>query len=783
MRKLDLRLLRFIKNTKGQFLSVILVVVLALCIYVSFSMTAMNLKNTVDYYYDLTNFADISVQVLKISQGHVEKLKNIEGIEQVQGRIRFDVPLQVEDANEKVKVRIISIPRKEEQVNGLYMLEGKPVKNKFQGAVLLEQFANARGIMVGDQITPYINGRSYALDIIGIGASAEYVYLMENEQTLLPAPEKFGAVYVTEEFAQSVYGYKGSYNEILIQVKDQNKIDEIIKKLEKRLDKYGIKRIIEREDQLSNRMLTEEIKQLEKTSTVVPVLFFMVAAFILYIILHRMVKNDRINIGILKALGYGNLSILFHYIKYTLLIGIIGSILGILGGIFISGMLANLYIQYYNIPILKLDIYYAYILYAVVLTGIFCVLSGLMGAKSVLQIMPADSMRPETPKAGGRIFLEKITFIWRRISFSWKIVIRNIIRRKKRFVFLVLGIALTYGINTVPVFQQDAMLSMFSLHYGSFQKMDYNIDFSKPMNHRAINELKHLVKIDIIEPKLEYPFELSSGWRKKVVNIVGIPYNTELYAFEDVSKKSIKLPKEGIFITEGLAKKLKVHQGEFVKIKNFIPGKEDVKVEVKGVIKQYLGINAYMHIGTMDKLLAEKGMITGVSITSEDDVVEKLKNMKNISSVQSVEDMKNSFLQFLDSVMAATGILMLFGGVLGFAIVYNATMISISERTMEFSSLRVMGFDKKEIFHMVTKENMVMTVIAIIIGIPIGWMMCNGIAQAFNTEIYTIPVILTPKTFIISAVATIGFVMIAQLATLRKIYHLNFMDALKNRIS
>ncbi|WZL74155.1 FtsX-like permease family protein [Clostridiaceae bacterium 35-E11] len=783
MRKLDLRLLRLIKYTKGQFLSVIMVVVLALCIYVSFSMTAMNLKNTVNYYYNLTNFADISIQILKISQGEIEKLNNIEGIAQAQGRIRFEVPLQVADLHEKVKIRIISIPQKKQEINKLYMLKGNPVKHQLQGIVLLEQFANARGIKIGDQITPYINGRRYTLDVIGIAASAEYVYLMENEQSLLPAPEKFGIVYVTEAFAQSIYGYKGSYNEILIKVKDQRKIDQIIKEVEKRLDKYGVQRIIERKDQLSNRMLIEEIKQLEKTSTVVPILFLAVAAFILYMMLHRMVKNDRINIGILKALGYSNRAILLHYIKYTLLIGIVGAILGILGGIFLSGMLANLYIQYYNIPILKLDIYYDYIFYAIGLTGAFCVLSGVLGAKAVLQIMPADAMRPETPKMGGRIFLEKILFLWQRISFSWKIVIRNIVRRKKRFVFLVLGIALTYGINTVPIFQQDAMLSMFSLHYGSFQKMDYTIDFSHPMNRRAMKELKHIVEIDTIEPKLEYPFELSNGWRKKVVNIVGIPYNTEFYAFEDITKRRIHLPQKGIVLTEGLAKKLKVRQGDFIKIKNFIPGKEDIKVEVKGVVKQYLGINAYMHIGTMDKLLAEKGMITGAAITSKDDVVQKLKNIKNISSVQSVEDMENSFLQFLDSVMAATGILMLFGGVLGFAIVYNATIISISERTMEFSSLRVMGFDKKEIFHMITKENLIMTLTGIVIGIPIGWVMCNGIAHAFNTEIYTIPVILTPRTFIISAITTLGFVIIAQLATLKKIYHLNFIDALKNRIS
>ncbi len=783
MKKLDIRLIRILRDLKGQFISIAIVVALGLCIYVSFSMTAMNLKNTVDYYYELANFGDIFVQAVKVPESALGKLEEIDGVDIVQGRISFDVPLRVENEKEKVRIRIVSLPDEGKRINDLYMLDGKIIEGQPKKVVVLEQFAKARNIVTGDKMTAYMNGRMMQLDVSGIAASAEYVYLMENEQALLPAPEKFGVVYVSEEFAQTTFGYQDSFNELLIQVNDHDKMDDIVKKLEDRLDRYGVKRIIERKDQLSNRMLTEEVSQLGKISKTLPLLFLSVAAFIIYIMLIRIVKNDRMYIGVLKALGYGNFGILSHYVKFALVIGITGALIGNVTGVMLSSLLAQVYVIYYNLPLLKADIYYVYMVYAVLLTSIFCVVAGLMGARPVLGIMPADSMRPEAPKTGGRILLEKVRWFWKRVSFSWKMVIRNIARSKKRFGFLVLGIALTYGITVVPIFQGDAMSNMFTIHYGEFQKMDYSIDFNKPMNRKAILEVKQLANIDYIEPKLEYPFELRTGWRKKVVSIIGVPKDTQLYDFKNGAQQSVKLHEKGIFLTEGLAKTLRVKVGDQITIKNFIPGKDDIKVEVKGVVNQYLGVNAYMNIVEMENTLTEKGMITGVNIKSKDRVQDKVKDIKHVSTVLSVEDMKNSFLQFLDAAKYSTGVMMVFGGILGFAIVYNATIISIAERSMEFSSLRVLGFEKKSIYQMITKENMLMTIVAIILGIPIGYGMCYGIAEAFNTDIFSFPVILTPQIFIKAAVATIGFVLVAQLATLKKIYSLNFIEALKNRVS
>lgn len=785
MKKLDVRLLRMVKNSKGQFISISVMVILALTIYISFSMVADNLYDSIYHYYDITNFGDVFVEVVRIPKAAIDQLYVIEGIEEAQGRVSSDVPLRVEDPNEKVRVRIVSLPKDQGGINNIYTIEGREIQESGKTTAVLQQFFDARGIRIGDRITPYIAGREYPLDVVGVVGNPEYIYLMENEQSLLPAPEKFGVIYVTEDFAQSALGYQGSYNEVMIKVKDEyiHDIDRIVEDIEDQLDRYGVKRTIKRADHLSHSMLMQEVESLEVMSTVITLLFLIVAAVIINVMLSRIVKNDRMSIGVMKALGYNNLNIIGHYTKYSLLIGLVGSIIGIILSIPLSGAFTNLYIYYFNIPMFRMQVYYKYIVYGIVLTSIFCIISGLLGARSVLKIMPADSMRPEAPKSGGRIWLEKVKFIWNRISFSWKMVIRNILRNKKRAAFLMLGISLTYSITMVPIFMSSVWSNMFMLHYGEFQTMEYNIDFAKPMNENALRELQQIIKVDYIEPKTEVPFELRNGWRKKVVSVVGVPKDTEFYNFENPVGQKIDIPDSGIILTEGLAKLLNARIGDEILIKNFMPNIDDKYIEVKGITKQYLGLNAYMKLEEINSLVEEKGMITGALVNSQDEVVTTLRDVKNIGQVQSVTDMMNSFLEFMDTIIYSMGVMMLFGGILGFAIVYNVTIISISERLMEFSSLRVLGFEKKEIYKMVSRENGLITILGILAGMPLGYALCASMISSLSTELYSIPLIINPSSYVIAATATILFVAVAQLATIRKIYKLNLLDSLKNRIS
>jgi len=781
MKKLNLRLFRLIRDSKGQVIAVISVIVIGLMIYTALSMASFNLQDSVEYFYDLTNFADMYVQVIKIPGSQIEKVKGYKGISDAQGRVVMDVPIKVSD-DERVNVRVISLPEAKERINSLYLVEGEDLKKSSKDVLVIQQFADARGIKIGDVINLVIGGREYQLKVKGIVASPEYVYVMENEQTLLPQPEKFGVVFVSDAFARESFGLGDSYNEIIIKVEDEREIDKIKDVLEDELERYGVKRIIKKDDQLSNRMVHEELMGLEKSTSTVPVIFLSIASFILGIMISRMVSRDRASIGVLKALGYSNLQIISHYTKFSLFIGIIGSLVGSLLGLISSGLLTTLYIQFFNLPLMRINFYYRYVVLAVVLAGVFCTGAGLLGGRKILKIYPAESMRPEVPKGGKRIFLERVKFIWNKISFTWKIVIRNTLRSKRRFIILCLGIALTYGMVLVTLQLFSGVDTLFTSHYDEFQRMDYNINFSKPMNRKVLIDLKNIIEVERIEPKIEYPFELVYGWKSKVVNVIGVERDTKFYSFKDLNNINILIPEDGIVLSENLADYLGVKKGDLIKVKSYIPDRKDVDLAVKDIIKQGLGINAYMEINYMGRILLDEGLITGAYFDTKMDPREKIEELKNVSSLQSMEDMINTFKKFMGLMITSFSMLLIFSGVLGFAIVYNATIMSISERTLEFSSLRVMGFTKYEIFNIIVRENYITTIVGIILGIPLGRGMVKGVGNAFSSDLYTFDFPMETRIYVYSAIATLIFVSWAQLATFRKISRLEFMEALKSRI-
>lgn len=785
MKKLDLRLFRSIKNSKGQFISITVTIIVAIVIFVSFSMVADKLRNSIFRYYEITNFSDITARVSKIPASAIDDLLSIEGIVDVQGRVVADVPLRVEDPDEKVRVRIVSVPPEDVSINRLYTIAGEEIGDNLYSTAVIQQFFVGREMNFGDIITPYIGGKTYPLEVVGEVGSPEYIYLMENEQTLLPEERGFGIIFVTEEFAQSTLGFQGSYNDIVIKVSDayQGRIDSIVDQLEDELERYGVSSVVKREDQLSHSVMMQEVDSLGVMSTAMTVVFLFVAAIIISIMLSRLVRKDRMAIGVMKAIGYTDKQVLLHYVKYAVLIGVAGSFIGVLISIPVSVALVKLYIQYMNVPVLDTSMDPMYFVYGITLTTTFCVAAGLFGSRSVMSIDPAEAMRPEAPKAGKRIFLEKIKSVWGRISFSWKMVIRSISRTKRRAVFLAIGISLTYAITMLPVYMATIWNTLLDKQYGELQKMDYSIDFAVPLPTNVMLDIKQLTDIDVIEPKIEMPLQVKNGWRKKTISVVAVPSDTVMYGFMNSTGTPLELPEEGLFLSDILARILNVEVGDFVEVKGFLPGLDDKELQVKGIVEQYLGANAYMDIRQMYKILEEDGIATGAYVLTDSDITADLKDIKNIRAVQSVGDMQETMLEYMDMIIASMGTMMLFGGILGFAIVYNVTTVSINERLMEFSSLRVMGFEKKEIFRMITRENALMTVVGIMLGIPIGYGMIKALETSISTEIYTIPAIILPSTYVIALIATLIFVAIAQLATYRKIHNLNSMDALKNRVS
>ena len=214
----------------------------------------------------------------------------------------------------------------------------------------------------------------------------------------------------------------------MIGYENNAKEEALIDNVESALDFYGIRQTTKQKDQFSYAIVNQEFTQLNTMADTIPILFLLVAGLILLMMLSRLVKRDRIKIGVLKAMGYRNTQVLMHYVKYALIAGISGGAIGSVLGMALAGALTRMYLSYFNIPLLKIDFYYSYLVYSMLLAAGFCAAAGILGARGVLKIAPADAMRSDAPKTGKRILLEKMPFFWKRLSFSNKMVSKNLFR-------------------------------------------------------------------------------------------------------------------------------------------------------------------------------------------------------------------------------------------------------------------------------------------------------------------------------------------------------------------
>lgn len=780
MKKLDKRLFRMIKVTKGQYIAVLAIIITGLFVYTAVSNSAKNLKDAIDDYYDATNFADIFIKGSSIPEKLESNLIGTNNIKEAEARIVFDTNFITNDEDENVNVRVVSVDKFENKINKLFIKSGKRTLAE-KDIIVIEQFATARNIIVGDNVIIKINGRQHEFNVSGIASSSEYVYMMQNEQTLLPNPESFGVVFLEENYVRKVYSSRGNFNEILLKVNSDDNIEKTADYLEDSLDKYGVSRVIEKTDQLSNSMMSQEISGLEMMSQSIPFVFLAFAGLMLATMLSRIVKKDRTSIGVLKALGFTDGEIVVHYLKYAASVGIIGGFMGAVIGTALSGAMTNYYLVFFNIPMLTVKIYYYRIFISVILSLLFCIISGYFGVRGIIKINPAESMKPEAPKKGKRIFVENIKFFWKHVPFSWKIVVRNIFREKKKFVFVGAAVAITCGMMIMTIWMIDIIDIMFNRHYNEFSKVQYNISFDEFKNENVIYEFAETVSIQNMEGRIEMPFEIENGRLSKIVNVIGLKKDTAFYGFRDLKGNKVGIPDNGILLSSNLANSLKVNVGDEIMLDSFVSDDNNY-VKVVGIISQALGINGYMNIDYLSEHFLDKGIINGVYLNSEDDVPNKLDDMKNIN-VQSQFDMKEAFEEFTTLTAVSMGFMVVFSGLLGFIIVYSMTLMSINERTLEFSSLRVMGFSKKEIFNMLIRENMIITLIGIISGVPVGLWLVNYMGMTFTTDVYTMNEPVSFNSIFVAIILTIVFIILAQLMTYAKIHKLDFMQALKSRIS
>lgn len=533
---------------------------------------------------------------------------------------------------------------------------------------------------------------------------------------------------------------------------------------------------------------------IDALAKIFPVFFFAVAALVCLTTMTRMVDEQRINIGTLKALGYTTLDIAKKYILYAFSASIAGSILGLLIGFSVFPVVIfYAYEMMYTLPSMIFAIAIPLAILITMVAILVTTLSAYVACQKELMEEPSTLMRPKSPKNGKRIFLERVTFIWKRLSFISKVTLRNIFRYKKRFLMTVLGIAGCTALLVTGFGIKDSIEMIVTGQYGALFKYDMEISVSnKVTDTQTQNIVSKLNKTKNIK---EYEFfvyengEVKNNNKSEDVNIV-IPddlnkFNDFIHLRERISHKKVNLKNDGLVLSEKTAKVIGASVGETIKLKN----SDGITVEAKisGITENYISHYAYMTQDYYNKLfnnIPENNKILGIlnntSSKQEDKLSEQIINLEGVSGVVFNTISKQTFSNTIKNLNYVVLIMIISAGSLAFVVLYNLTNVNISERIREIATIKVLGFYDGETAAYIYRENIILTVVGIIMGLFMGKFLHQYIMTTVEIKSMMFGRIISVKSYIIAAILTVVLSFIVNIVMYYKLKNVKMVESLKS---
>lgn len=783
-------LIRNIAHMKAQFLAVSVVVALGAALWVAIEPAGNQLAYAQQRYYEDSAFADLVCSVQSAPPSSIADVLSLPSVHDAEGRYSIEVPLLVE-GEERVTVNLIGVPADGERINVLHVHEGRRIRHPDREAMVLTQFARARGIEAGDELAVSIGGEPFYLTVCGQVSSAEFIYLVESGQSIMPADEQYGVLYVDERLIARWFDTGGTYNEILLRYgpdvqrvgmeADEEQERDLLDAVERRLAAYGVWALTSRKDQLSHVLVSEEIDGLRSMGKAVSTLFLLVAASVIAMMVSRMVKRERNSIGVLKAIGYSSGDVLAHYVRYALVIGAAGALFGALLGIALSRTLTTLLVDFFEIPHYGAQADIGRAVVAFFLACGLCSGAGAFAARGVLRQSPASALQPEAPRQGRRILVERIPLLWQRLRFSQKWVVRNVLRNRKRSVFVASGVALTCSLLLFTLTMPDLIDEMLVRQHTVYRTMDFEVTLFRPVPAASVQDvLYELPDRSRVEGRIEQVCRLTHEHRERTVSVIGLSAESDVVHLQDRRGQAL-VPRPGsVILTENVAGALGVVPGDRIRIRALVPGGGEAEWPVRDIAVQMMGANAYLEVSDMGGHLFGGPYVNGLYVNADDaEAVRRLQRADNVSAVFSADETGALIEEYLELTRTMMVVMIAMSGVLGFVIVYNATAISISERRRELASLRVMGFRRQELFRMMAFETALISAVGFVSAVPLSLWMLKYTGKAFSTDLYTLHMKPTPWAGGCALMLTMLFLVAAQAATYEKIRTLDYLQALR----
>ena len=784
------KLMRTISATRGQFLALVVIVTLGVLIYISMNTTYFNLTHSQQQFYQDNRFADYTFQVVKAPESVAARVEALPGVLKATGRIQKDVPV-IKAGSQRATGRLTGCPLPvAEEVNRPYLLSGHWFDDKTSdkvGVLVDPQYAQANRLTPGQDIKIIADGKKVTLAVTGSATSPEFVYPMKDAGAVIPEPERFGIIMIPQTHAQQILGMPGQINQLLVDLAPGTDEKNIKGQIEAILEPYGNIGGYPRKDQSSHALLQAKLDGVKLVARSLPFMFFLIAAGIQFVILTRLIRSQRLPIGVMKALGYNNRQIMWHYTCYGLAVSLAAAVMGTGLGLGLAAVITKVFVQYFNLPTTTNGIDLAVIINSFLITSLVGIASGLLASRSVISINPAEAMRTQPPTGGRRTLLEDWPWLWQRLNSSWKMSLRSIFRNRGRFAVTVAGIISSVVLLVFALFMNDAVEFLMNQNFKQVNRYDYLVRFSEPTKYSEFSDWNRWDEVQRLEPMLELPVRFHAGGETQDEVLVGMVPSGQLKRVHDKFGRERQIPEEGILISKRMADKLGLQVGDEVTVETTLgigPSRTSV-LTIVGKNDPMTSTGSYVSYSTANRLLGEQEAATAVMMKLDaariKTVEERLQEMSRISSVTSLAQEQGSFAELLGSTRSTIGMMLLFAGLLGLAIVYNTAVMTFNERQRELASLRVLGYSRREVTGLLRKETWVQAILGIVLGLPAGKAMGAAYMAKASTDLFSLPAIIYPRTYFIAAGMALLFVWMGQQLSIRKVSNLDMVEVLKNR--
>ena len=750
------KMIRDISRHKAQFISIFLMAFLGVFVFAGVGGESVGLEVNVNDYYEETNLADGWIYSNYINDLFMYQVDALGATTDMERQLVVD---SVADFKNDPEITLHFVENN--TISKFYLLEGEKLDIEDKEGVWLDKsFADEKGLKVGDNITFEFEGYKIEKEIRGLGYSPEYVY-HASTSSVIPDFNKIGFAYMSyKAFPEDTVPYN------VLNVKFEGTPETYAELLSYHMDGY-YNSFVERSEHVSVSQFSEEMDQHSMMSDIFPVVFILIAMLILLTTMTRIITHQRTQIGILKANGFKNHSIILHYVSYGFLLVLIGSILGLILGpitlpqLFYPSMSATYKLPSWN-PAWSMNF-----VYVAALMVIMSIAVSFYSVKSISSENPADTLRPKAPKVSTSGIVEKLA-IWKHLSFNVRWNWRDAKRNKFRGLMTIIGVIGCTALLVCAFGMYDGMNDLKEWEFNQINHYDSKLIADEEATISQIDEVADKVNGDKL---MEGAIEIESDTAKKSASLL-VLNGTDMITPTDYDRNNVEIEDDEVSISQKMADMLGVDVGDTVKW-HIMGSDKWVKTKID---KIHADPTSQGFIMSADKLEDLDLNYTATSIITSEHVDRKYDGIK---STNSLNDMTSSWDELTEAMWLLIYILIFFASLLAVIVLYNLGLLSFTEIEREIATLKVLGFKTGALRRLLLTQNLWFTAVGFILGLPVGYFVLDIMWKSSGDSFYILPSI-TLTNFLLTAAITFALSIMVNLLFSRKIKRLNMVESLKS---